>query len=61
VPIMAGAALYIAALAYALFYNLRATRSATLAISTSMLQQLAVLGLLFLYFRLEGDRANRRH
>jgi hypothetical protein len=33
----------------------------TLAFSTSMLQQLAVLGLLFLYFRLEGDRANRRH
>jgi hypothetical protein len=60
VPIMAGTVLYIAALAYALFYNFRATGSAVLAFSTSMLQQLAVLGLLFLYFRLEGDRVNRR-
>lgn len=59
--IFAGAILYVAALAYALFYNLRATRSVTLAISTSMLQQLAVLGLLFLYFRLESDRVSRRH
>jgi hypothetical protein len=60
VPIMAGAVLYVAALAYALLYNFRATRSAALAFSTSMLKQLAVLGLLFLYFRLEGDRVNRR-
>jgi hypothetical protein len=51
----------IAALAYRLFYNFRATRSATLAFSTSMLQRLAALGPLFLYFRWEGDRVNRRH
>jgi hypothetical protein len=59
--IFAGAILYVAALACALLYNFRATRSAALAFSTSMLQQLAVLGLLFLYFRLQGDRVNRRH
>jgi hypothetical protein len=59
--IFAGAILYVAALAYALLYNFRTTRSAALAFSTSMLQQLAVLGLLFLYFRLQGDRLNRHH
>jgi hypothetical protein len=59
-PMMTGAVLYVAALAYALFYNFRATKSAMLAFSTSTLQQLAVLGLLLLYFRLEGDRVNRR-
>jgi hypothetical protein len=58
--IMAGAILYIAALAFAIFYNIRATRSVLLALSTSMLQQLAVLGLLFIWLRLEGDRVNRR-
>jgi hypothetical protein len=60
VPIMAGAALYIAALSYAIFYNFKATRSAALALSTSMLQQLAVLGLIYLWLRLDGDRVNRR-
>jgi hypothetical protein len=59
--VFAGAILYAAALTFALLYNFRATRSAALAFSTSMLQQLAVLGLLFLYFRLQGDRVNRRH
>jgi hypothetical protein len=58
--IIAGAILYVAALAFAIFYNFRATRSALLALSTSMLQQLAVLGLMFIWLRLEGDRVNRR-
>jgi hypothetical protein len=59
--IYAGAILYATALAFAIFYNFRATRSVLLALSTSMLQQLAVLGLLFIYFRLQSDRLNRRH
>jgi hypothetical protein len=42
--VFAGAILYAAALTFALLYNFRATRSAALAFSTSMLQQLAVLG-----------------
>ena len=61
VPIMAGAALYVAALSYAFFYNLKATKSAAVSLSTSMLQQLAVLGLFFLFFRWHGDRINRRY
>jgi hypothetical protein len=60
VPIMAGTALYVAAFAYAIFYNLRATRSAMLAFSTTMLQQLAVLGLIYLWQRWEGEKVNRR-
>jgi hypothetical protein len=43
---------------YAIFYN--ATKSATLAISTSVLQQIAVLGVIFLLLRWQGDRVNRR-
>ena len=43
-PIVAGAILYTVAFAYAIFYNYNIAKSATLAISTSMLQQLAVLG-----------------
>jgi hypothetical protein len=42
-PIMAGVGLYSVAFAYAVIYNYNATGSAALAISTSMLQQLAVL------------------
>jgi hypothetical protein len=58
-PIMAGAILYAAAFAYATFYNYNATKSAMLAISTSMLQQLAVLGVIFLFFRWRAEEANR--
>jgi hypothetical protein len=60
VPIMAGAALYVSAFAYSLFYNYRATRSAWLALSTSMLQQFSLLGVLFLILRLERRAMDRR-
>ena len=61
VPIMAGAALYVAAFAYSLFYNYRATRaSAWLALSTTMLQQFSLLGVLFLILRLERRAMDRR-
>jgi hypothetical protein len=56
-PIMAGIMLYAVALAYATFYNYKATRSAMLALSTSLLQQFAVLGVIFLGWR--GDEVNR--
>jgi hypothetical protein len=49
------------ALSYAFFYNLKWTKSAALALSTSMLQQLAVLGLFFLFFRWHGDKVNGRY
>jgi hypothetical protein len=60
VPIMAGAALYVAAFAYSLFYNYRATRSAWLALSTTFLQQFSLLGVLFLILRLERRAMDRR-
>jgi hypothetical protein len=44
-PILAGGILYLVALAYAIFHNYSATRSVTLTISTSMLQQVAALAL----------------
>jgi hypothetical protein len=59
-PIIAGAILYAGAFAFAIFYNYNATRSAMLAISTSMLQQVAVLGVIFLFFRWQGDEVNRK-
>jgi uncharacterized membrane protein len=59
-PVIAGAVLYAGALAFATFYNYNATKSAMLAISTSILQQLAVLGVIFLFFRWQGDQVNRR-
>lgn len=58
--IYAGAILYATALAFAIFYNVRATRSALLAFSTTMLQQFAILGLLLLFARWTGERAQRR-
>jgi hypothetical protein len=58
-PIIAGAILYAGAFAYAIFYNYNATKSAMLAISTSMLQQFAVLGVIFLFLRWQGDKVNR--
>ena len=58
-PIIAGAILYAAAFAYATFYNYSATKSAVLAISTSVLQQVAVLGVIFLFFRWQHDQVNR--
>jgi hypothetical protein len=58
-PIIAGAILYTVAFAYAIFYNYNATKSAMLAISTSMLQQLAVVGVIFLFLRWRGDEVNR--
>jgi hypothetical protein len=59
VPIMAGAVLYGAAFAFAIFYNFKATKSAMLALSTSMLQQLAVLGVVFIFLRWRGNEVNR--
>jgi hypothetical protein len=58
-PIVAGAILYVVAFAYSIFDNFRATKSAMLAISTSMLQQLAVLGVIYLFLRWRGDEVNR--
>ena len=59
VPIMAGAILYVAAFAFAIFYNFKATKSAMLALSTSMLQRLAVLGVVFIFLRWRGNEVNR--
>ena len=59
-PIVAGAILYAVAFAYAILYNYNATRSAMLTISTSLLQQLAVLGVIFLFLRWQGNEVNRR-
>jgi hypothetical protein len=59
-PIIAGAILYACAFAFAIFYNYNATKSAMLALSTSMLQQLAVVGVIFLFFRWHGNEVNRR-
>ena len=58
-PIIAGTILYIVAFAYAIFYNYNITKSAVLAISTGMLQQLAVLGVIFLFLRWRGNEVNR--
>ena len=58
-PIIAGGILYIVASAYAIFYNYNIAKSATLAISTSLLQQLAVLGVVFLFLRWRGNEVNR--
>ena len=58
-PIIAGAILYAAAFAYATFYNYNATKSPVLAISTSVLQQVAVLGVIFLFLRWQHDEVNR--
>jgi hypothetical protein len=55
-PIVAGAILYLVAFGYAIFYNYKVTGSATLAVSTSLLQQLAVLGAIFLFLRWRGRR-----
>jgi hypothetical protein len=58
---MAGAVLYVSAFAYSLFYNYRATgRSAWLTLSTSLLQQFSLLGVLFLFLRLERRAMDRR-
>ena len=59
-PIIAGAVLYAVAIAYAILYNYDATRSPILTISTSMLQQLAVLGAILLFFRWHAHEVNRR-
>jgi hypothetical protein len=58
-PIIAGAILYAVAFAYAIFYNYNATKSAMLAISTSILQQVAFLGAIFLFLRWRGNEVNR--
>jgi hypothetical protein len=58
-PIIAGAILYAGAFAFAVFYNYKATKSAMLAFSTSILQQLAVVGVIFLFFRWHGNEVNR--
>jgi hypothetical protein len=59
-PIIAGAILYGFAFAYATFYNYKATKSAALALSTSTLQQLAVIGAIFLFLRWRGRRGEPR-
>jgi hypothetical protein len=46
---MAGAILYVVAFGYAIFYDYNVTKSATLVISTSVLQQLTVLGVIFCF------------
>ena len=58
-PIIAGAILYVVAFAYAIFYNYAVTKSAMLAISTVVLQQVAVLGVIFLFLRWRGNEVNR--
>jgi hypothetical protein len=58
-PVIAGAILYAVAFTYSIFYNYNATKSAALALSTSMLQQLAVLGAIDLYFRQTDHEENR--
>jgi hypothetical protein len=58
-PIIAGAILYASAFAFATFYNYNATKSVMLAFSTSILQQLAVVGVIFLFFRWHGNEVNR--
>jgi hypothetical protein len=58
-PILAGVILYAVAFAYAIFCNYNATKSAMLAVSTSMLQQLAVLGVIYLFLRWSGNEVNR--
>jgi hypothetical protein len=58
-PVMAGLMVYAVSLAYAAFYNFRATKSALLAFSTCMLQLLTVLGLSLIWLRWNGDRVNR--
>ncbi|UPT96456.1 hypothetical protein J4G48_0046915 [Bradyrhizobium barranii subsp. apii] len=60
-PLIVAGMLYASALAYAVLYNWRATRSVLLGISTSMLQQLAVLGIFLLIVRWQGNRMNRHH
>jgi hypothetical protein len=45
--------------AYAIFYNYNVTKSTALAISTSLLRQLAVLGVIFLFIRWRGNEVNR--
>jgi len=56
---MAGGILYVVAFAHSIFSNYNATKSAALALSTSMLQQLAVLGAIYLFFRLTDNEENR--
>jgi len=58
---MAGGILYVVAFAYSIFYNYNATKSAALALSTSILQQIAVLGAIILFLRWRGEEVNRGH
>lgn len=58
-PIVAGTILYLVAFGYAILYNYKVTKSAVLAVSTCILQQLAVLGAIFLFLRWRGDEVNR--
>jgi ABC-type nickel/cobalt efflux system permease component RcnA len=44
---------------YAIFHNYNATKSVALALSTSILQQLAVVGAIFLFLRWRGEEVNR--
>jgi hypothetical protein len=60
-PIIAGAILYTVALVFAIFHNYKATRSVMLTISATMLQQLAMLGVILLFFRWHAHEINRRN
>lgn len=59
-PLIAGALLYLVAFTHVILHNYSATRSAILALSTSMLQQLAVLGVILFFFRWHANEINRR-
>jgi len=59
-PIMAGLGLYAVAFIYSIFCNYNATKSVTLAVSTTMLQQFAVLCVILLFLRWSGPNHRRR-
>jgi hypothetical protein len=57
-PIAGGLILYVVVLAYSILYNFGATKSVILALSTALLQQLALLCVILLLLRWSGDRTN---
>jgi len=60
VPLLAAAVLYATSIAFAFFYNLGRIGHVGLTLSTVLLQQLAVLGVLYLVWRIFGS-AQPRH
>jgi hypothetical protein len=59
-PIVAGTILYLVAFGYAILYNYKVTKSAVLAVSTSILQQLARTGRDLPVPSVEGRRGQSR-